>query len=201
MKCTPLDSNIEKVSLRRAIARMLGAIAFTTAAILPPLGLPAQAEQTQAKSADSFVDTIGVVVHLSYTRTPYWQRWDDTKAALISLGVRHFRDGVTDCTAAASKAFCNHYIALGQAGMTGDFVTTVKQPMSLVTAFPAEIGKAFDTFEGPNEVDINGDPNWLADVAAFQQQLYTAVKSNPATAQFHVIGPAIGHIQNYSKTS
>lgn len=159
-----------------------------------------QAAEIAAKSADAFVDTIGVVLHVSYTRTPYWSRWPDVKAALLALGVRHYRDGVMDCTAAATKAFCRHYEELAGAGLTGDFVTGLNVPMSVVTAFPGEVPGAVASFEGPNEVDINGDPNWLADVAAYQQMLYSSVKNDPATAKYPVIGPAIGHLSNYALT-
>jgi hypothetical protein len=180
--------------------------AVATAAAVAGLLAPSQqrgafATQTAAKSADALVDSIGVGLHVGYTRTPYWGQWEQTKSALLALGVRHFRDGLTDCIAAASRAFCRHYAELGQAGLTGDFVATLKTPMSIVSAFPSQVSGAFDSFEGPNEVDINGDPNWLADVSAFQQQLYATVKGNPATAKYAVIGPAIGHIQNYAKTS
>lgn len=188
--------------MRDLVCRITGGCAAVLLAgcLLLPQGRAIAAE-TNAKSADAFVDTIGIGLHLSYTRTPYWGRWAETKAALVALGVRHFRDGVTDCAAAASKAFCRHFEELGQAGLTGDYVTGLQVPMSIVSAFPAAVPDGFNTFEGPNEVDINGDPNWLADVRAYQQQLYATVKSNRAIAKYAVIGPAIGHIQNYAKTS
>ena len=174
--------------------------AFAAGAILFP-GSGALAAATQAVSADAFVDSIGVNTHISYTRTPYWSRWDDTKSALTALGVRHFRDGVFDCTNHSLREFCVHFAELGAAGLTGDFVAGLKIPMSVVTVFPTQVGSAFGTFEGPNEYDLSRDPNWFADLAAYQQQLYTTVKSDPAIAKYGVVGPPIGHLGNYAHTT
>jgi hypothetical protein len=194
-----LHAPCRQVSPHRFIAGLLAAIGLTGLLLSRDRGT--LAAEKSATRADAFVDTIGVGMHVSYTRTPYWGRWEEAKAALIALGVHHFRDGVTDCAMPASKAFCRHYAELGQAGLKGDFVTGLKIPMTVVAVFPAQIPGAFDSFEGPNEVDINGDPNWVADIAAYQQQLFSTIKGDPSTEKYSVIGPAIGHRENYSKTS
>ncbi|MDX6590629.1 MAG: hypothetical protein QOI84_1903, partial [Solirubrobacterales bacterium] len=53
---------------------------------------PAGAVTVKAKSADSFVGSIGVGVHLSYTDTPYYGQFTTVKQRLQELGVRHVRD-------------------------------------------------------------------------------------------------------------
>ena len=51
---------------------------------------------TQARSADAFVNSIGVNVHLSYFQSPYGKSWDDiVKPKLLASGIRHIRDGAT----------------------------------------------------------------------------------------------------------
>jgi hypothetical protein len=164
-------------------------------------GVQAAATPVQAVSAEKFIDSIGINLHVSYTRTPYWQRWDDTKSALIALGVRHFRDRIPDCTDRASKVFCKHFTELGQAGISGDFFVGLGTPLTQVSLLPSQIGNAVDAFEGPNEYDISNDANWLSNLTNFQRQLYTTVKGDPATAKYPVIGPSIGHFEHYAQAA
>ncbi len=66
-------------------------------AIVPVLNwltLAASAAPVPAKSADAFVDSIGVNTHLDYTESPYARFNDLIKPKLKELGVRHIRDGV-----------------------------------------------------------------------------------------------------------
>src|SRR5574338_516931 len=47
-----------------------------------------------ARSADGFVQSIGINVHLSYFQTVYGTGWTTiVKPRLLELGVRHLRDG------------------------------------------------------------------------------------------------------------
>src|SRR5256885_16881592 len=48
-----------------------------------------------------------------------------------------------------------------------------------------------DMITGPNETDISGDPNWVADTRAHQAELYRRVKSDPALASLPVVGPTV----------
>jgi hypothetical protein len=52
---------------------------------------PADAAPVPAKSAASFVESIGVDTHFSYTDTPYVSRFQEVKAKLAELGVHHIR--------------------------------------------------------------------------------------------------------------
>src|SRR5262245_26276584 len=53
-------------------------------------------ENVRARSAASFVDSIGVNVHFSNPRTAYVTRYPEVKQKLLALGVRHLRDGAAD---------------------------------------------------------------------------------------------------------
>src|SRR5579862_5452132 len=48
----------------------------------------------QARAADSFVDAIGVNIHLGYSDTVYHKYDEILKPRLVELGVRHVRDGL-----------------------------------------------------------------------------------------------------------
>src|SRR6185369_13361118 len=56
--------------------------------------LPAAASAATARSAGSFVDSIGVNTHFSYADTVYDSRFEQVKAKLAELGVRHIREGL-----------------------------------------------------------------------------------------------------------
>ena len=64
-----------------------------------------------AAQADSFVDSIGVQTHASYTNTAYGN-WSQVMAALQSLGVRHIRDGLP-----VTSTFVSNFQQLAAAGI------------------------------------------------------------------------------------
>jgi hypothetical protein len=55
---------------------------------------------------------------------------------------------------------------------------------------------AIEFFEGPNELDISGDPNWPATDRAFQQSLWTADKGMAAGTGVPVLAPSLAHWEN-----
>ena len=56
---------------------------------------PSYAEVEKARSANSFIDSIGVNTHLSYMDTSYAHYNDIIKPKLKELGVRHIRTHVS----------------------------------------------------------------------------------------------------------
>jgi len=50
----------------------------------------------QARSANDFVESIGVNTHLGYSDTAYGNYRGLLKPSLLYLGVRHIRDGIDD---------------------------------------------------------------------------------------------------------
>ncbi|HEY9644105.1 MAG TPA: hypothetical protein V6C57_26670 [Coleofasciculaceae cyanobacterium] len=62
-------------------------------------------------ASDTFVDSVGIVAHLSYTDTPYAQNWgkadpsQDIRAIFADLGIRHVRDGIAHPTLQPSIAY------------------------------------------------------------------------------------------------
>ncbi len=163
---------------------------------------PAESAPEEARSADSFVDSVGVNVHLNYFDTVY----SDialVKSKLSGLGVRHIRAGghLSD-NADYNRALYSRVQELETAGVR---TTLGVDPRNLGTRTIdrekigrlAELaGPALEGFEGPNELDISGRPDWSGELRSYQKDLYEAVKSNPSTSDMPVIGPSLAHAHN-----
>jgi len=157
-----------------------------------PFILGAQASLKQADSADSFVDKMGVVVHLTYKDRVYYTGYETIiKPRLLELGLRHARDGAI----LAGQFYYDRINELGRAGIKFNFSTRTKYPVSDVIRFAAAVKDGIESFEGLNEYDLSGDPNWANTVRSHQQSLYQTVKGNSSTAQYPVLAPSIvnGH--------
>jgi hypothetical protein len=146
-----------------------------------------------AKRANDFVDSVGVNVHLGYADTPYG-RQDLVKAKLLELGVRYVRDGLVPGQPNVYRAWrelASRGIRLdlivgdplrrGGIGPIGDQLAIVK----------GELSHTVTSLEGPNEYDIQGDPNWKETLRDYQRRLYEMVKQDPALRSIPVVGPTV----------
>jgi hypothetical protein len=140
-----------------------------------------------AKSADAFVDSVGVNVHLSYLDTPYAE-FSRVKESLQTLGIRHIRDGLID---AQSSSYYDELNELGRLGIQCTLVTSPRETAALLTAYPSRVSEGFEAFEAPNEYDLSGDPNWSSTLNTFLFTLHQAVKSDSLTSRFPIIGPSL----------
>ncbi|MCW2772354.1 MAG: hypothetical protein JWN91_680 [Nocardioides sp.] len=151
--------------------------------------------------ADSVVDSYGVGIHLNFLDTPYADA-DAVAQKLDDLGVRHVRDDLflnAPRQYAAISTVAQRGIAFDlimgrpDSGYTpADYVNTV------ATQLPAG---AVESLEGVNEWDhfSRADASyWVPQVKSWQEQLYTAAKANPATADLPVLSPALAFKQNYA---
>ncbi len=155
---------------------------------------PASGEGEQAQRADAFVESIGVAVHLSYTDTPYGRFDDVIKPRLQELGVRHIRDGFSvDNTAARDK-----FNELATIGIKSTLVMDPRdgtQPQDAV-AIAKSVPNSIEAVEGPNEWDINPNATYKGSgfpdgLRHYQNDLYKAIKSDPATAHLPVLTPSL----------
>jgi hypothetical protein len=146
-------------------------------------------------SADSIADSIGVNIHLHFGNTVY-SNFPLIQDLLVALGVRHTRDGLVD---SAWTEYYERHIALGRLGIKCLFITSPTQSSTLLTSWPSRVPGAFEGYEAPNEYDLSGDPKWPANLQAFVRRLYEAVKSNPATAGFPVVGPSLTQAASYTQ--
>lgn len=174
--------------------RRFQAYAFTllcTTALVIGTSLLAPAGQTQtepARSANSFVDSIGVNTHLYYDNSVYYQNYGDIiKPKLLALGIHHIRDGAV----INNNGYYDRLKELGNLGISTSLSAdprgvTVQQAVDIVK----RLGNAVEAIEGPNEYDHSGDGNWVNTVCTYVQQLYQAIKGDSATATLPVVGPS-----------
>ncbi len=164
------------------------------AAIVAALTLASGAEAAvQAQQADAVVESIGVNTHLGYTDTPY-NDFATVRQRLDELGIRYIRDGVSQGRPdvyARMRDLAADGIKLDV--IAGDplrrwDIGTIAQQLDLIEK---ELGSSVVSIEGPNEYDLQGDPDWVGVLRGYTQQLWEGVKARPALANLPVLGPSI----------
>lgn len=157
-----------------------------------------------ARSADDFVNSIGVNIHLGYWDTPYGGGYESIiKPRLLELGVRHARDaGTVVSDDAWMRSVYGRMQELAAAGIRFDLIMQPAQGVTDFTALPAWnrlmgfVGNAAESFEGLNEHDLSGRPGWVSETRAFQFALFAAARADSRTASLPVLGPSMGHAVN-----
>jgi len=134
---------------------------------------PAAMPSVKAASADEFVDSVGVNVHLAYTDTLYYQNFPLILSSLESLCVRHVRDGLQT---APFSDYYNRYDQLASNGVHADLITSENQPMSVLKAAMTGMPSAIESFEGPNEADLARGA-WISTLKAYMSTIYAGVKA------------------------
>jgi hypothetical protein len=147
------------------------------------------------RSADAFANSIAVNVHLGMADTSYGNT-QAVVSALMALGVRHIRDGMT--TSTAEWTTLKQLAALGiDTDMIAPPPFTTPDIASQVQWIKSNPG-AVVSVEGPNEFDHAGDPTWPGDLRAYQTQLFQLVTSDPTLAHMSVLGPSFGNGKAYA---
>jgi hypothetical protein len=152
---------------------------------------PDQTKTIQASSADAFVDSIGVNVHMNDIGSVY-SNYPKLKSALLTLGVRHLRDGLVTTT--SKNYFINHN-ALGALGITSIFTIDTGQSPDLWQSYPTLMSQCFEAYENANEMDDGKGANWLSELLGEMPALSSAVRGQ--TNSYPVYGPALVHQQSY----
>lgn len=160
-----------------------------------------QAVPLPVRTADSFVDSIGVATHLRYLDTAYGRYEDLIKPRLRELGVRHIRDGGKDPT------LFQKLNDLTQLGIKATLVMDPRDginPGNVIAEVVNPALPAIAAVEGPNEWDVqrqlnyNGQP-FPEGIRQYQTELYAALKQNPATATLPVLMPSLAIPYNASQ--
>jgi hypothetical protein len=138
---------------------MLSMRYFVTYLFLIAIPLYAETPTT----AQAFVDSVGVNIHLSYTNSIYATNFPLILKALQDLHVKHVRDGIRDFGSGKSAYYMNHN-ALASAGIGCDYIAGMDVNKSIVAAYPSVVYD-MQSLEAANELD-NSDPNWVADLKA-----------------------------------
>lgn len=168
-------------------------LSLALAAILSLAAIaPAAAAAATARPADSFVESVGVNVHLSYSDTEYGE-FDRVRAALDALGVRYIRDGV----GLNRSSVYSRFRTLGADGVKVNVIVgdpqqrwgtgTLDQQLDMIDA---NFRSAVASLEGPNEYDIQDDPNWVANLRTYQQRLWEGANARPGLASLPIVGPS-----------
>lgn len=167
--------------------------ATVTLALVTGLAWPARAEK--AASADAFVDSVGVNVHLHNLDTAY-ANFPTVKQSLLDLGIRHIRDGMIDTT---WNDYYNRHNELGRSGVMSIFTTSPAYSDQLLLDYPQRMKDSFEGYESPNEYDQSGDPDWSGTLSKFVSRLNATVKGNSGTSRFPVIGPSLTSQNSFQK--
>ena len=159
----------------------------------------------QVVSADSFIDTIGVNIHLHYTDTVYNRFEDIIEPRLVELGVRHVRDGAMTYSGISGDSF--YYQRIRQLANQGIQFNLITQALDTSWGEPTDYslldevyewsGQSVVSFEGVNEPDIQGVESWLPDTLLGQENLYTTVNGDPDLQSVAVLGPSIVQTESY----
>ncbi|MEA2420800.1 MAG: hypothetical protein QOE60_3006, partial [Thermoleophilaceae bacterium] len=137
------------------------------------------------RSAARLVDSIGVNVHFNYLDTAY-ARQVEVIDRLRELGVRHLRDGQP----LAGQAIASVLPAAAREGMLMTLITDVaRDPAADVEQSVRVLGDHIAAFEGPNELDLMGDPGWAGKLTAYMPALDAAVRERAPGAR--LIGPSL----------
>jgi hypothetical protein len=170
-----------------------------------------------ARSASSFVDSIGINTHLRYYDTAYGN-YALIKQSLLDLGIRHIRDGGTDPTwiqrinELGSLGIKSTLVIDPNIGVGPDASYDIKPPGYTVVNYvknlvangveAVEILNEFDLFSSLYVYSRNGQPvtdnGWISYLRDFTRDVYTALNADPATANIPVIGPSFVYANSSS---
>ncbi len=191
--------------LRSRSTLLVGLMALTALLLLAGLRSErAEAAPQRAATANSFIESIGVATHFTYTDTAYG-RFAELKSRLAELGVHHIREDLLP-NRPDQYQHLNELAAQGIGstlimGSPGNGIGTLEGLLGTVRSKLARV----DALEGPNEYYLSGQPNWTTLADNYQRALYEKAKANPATASIPVLGPTtifwqngeLGNISNY----
>jgi hypothetical protein len=156
------------------------------------LGAGAQAQtfsQVSAKAADSFVDSIGINVHITYDRSNYGKFSQIFQPALLGLGVRHARDGAMTWSGINANTYV--YSEMRELSpIKFDLITNPSLSTAILQQLPTWTNGAIESYEGINEPDLQGDPNWVSQTRNWQSVISDLVSNTPALSSLAVLAPS-----------
>jgi hypothetical protein len=158
---------------------------------------PAAAVPVSARPADTFVESVGVNVHLGYTDSPY-EDGAVVRNRLLDLGVRYVRDGISQ----GRPDVYRRMRELAEHGVRADLIVgdplqrwgsgPLEAQLDLIARELAPAG-VVASLEGPNEYDNQGRDDWVHTVRDYQRRLFDGARSRPALAGLPVLGPTLVH--------
>jgi hypothetical protein len=187
----------------RTVQTSLSSIPARTLILLGLLAAPACGRaQVQAQQADAFVNSIGVVTHLTYTNSLYYTEWPQIYQSLQTLGVRHIRDGFYNWS--SGSPFISEHQQLAQAGIGTDYVvpynssTTAQQ----IEAMSPQV-EDMEALEAPNECDVPENCGGTSSTSASQDisnmlSFLPTIDAAGSDLSIPVAGPSFVYPATYS---
>lgn len=172
---------------------------------------PVCAQPTQAKSANSFVNSVGVNIRLE--QYPYSSNFSGVETALGNADISHVRDGFASFY--SFSTLCSKYNSLANLGIKLDYVSNPNDlqygsgstPSQQLVSVLNNIPNALEAVEGINEPDnisptftYGGYTTWWQSANAWQQVVWNAVKSSNY-ASLPILAPSIGNPTNIPQYS
>ncbi len=150
--------------------------------------LAAVAHAEEARSADAFVDSIGVNTHLSYSNTAYGNFSGVIKPRLAESGIRHIRDGiVNDATQWSRLRELQRDLGVRASLIASPRMQTPAQAVAIVK----DLGSAVVAqVEGENEPNLNLGSDWVARTRTHQRDLATRLRADANTQSIPLAGPS-----------
>lgn len=155
----------------------------------------AAGEAISVRSAQSFIDSIGINVHLAYRDTGYGD-FPVVADLLAKLGVKHLRDTV----ASGNTEVCREDRELAARGVRFTYLTWPGISAPDLVSWASCVGPAIEAYEGANEYDISHPPTdigWVATLQNAQKRLYADVKGSPSLSSLPVVGPSFSTTKGY----
>ena len=115
---------------------------------------------------------------------------------LRSIGIRHLRDGIHLQNADYNSTLYGRWIQLGKLGIRFDAVLDPRSNLGPLTPALLEnvdqlSGHTIESFEGPNELDISGMPDWISADQSYQRTISAAARSMSDAGQIRLVGPSL----------
>lgn len=177
---------------------LLASVVFSTFCVP---SVKAQSLHT-AKSADAFINSIGMTTNFTYPDTPYLGSFPKVKQKLLDLGIRHIRDGVAreSYKYEPMRDLCNSGIRLHTG--VGERVEGYGGPVDFnkidytLNVIKEHYSGCIESLEnGPNEYDINhgSDSDWGNTLKRYVEVAYKKIKADPVLGKLPVVGPSVAY--------
>jgi hypothetical protein len=171
------------------------AIQVLKAASSPRLSRSGPVISETPRSADQFVDSVGINTHFFFSDTPYGTNYPEVAAKLLSLHVRHIRDAATYDP--SKPIYYQHLASLAPSGIHADIITDLNETDGDVKSTISLAAGSVESIEYPNEYDNDRDKNWKRDILVYGKTLYSAKAD---MGDLPIIGPSFVQMRSYSQT-
>jgi hypothetical protein len=144
--------------------------------------LPSKFHAQVTASADSFIDSVGVNVHLASQESAYGDL-PRIRDAIRKLGVKHIRDGLLNTNV---EDYYTGLTLLARDGVRSLLYADVSQSASMLRAFPSRAPGSLEGVEAPSELDATS-ALWLKELRETQARITQATSGT----DFFTVGPAL----------